>query len=181
MRADPLANPKPLVQRLRAYVAYYLGDGPDADDVTSDVVEQAIRYRGTYDPAKGAPLTWLIAIARHRLRPQADEASHLVADPPDQAAAEDMELELVTRIAVRSAVAALPERDRELVALRYGADLTAKQIGEVLGVRTNVVEVALHRVCTKLRVVLAEDFGKRSQGTAPAGPPAPQPADAGPT
>ena len=44
----------------------------------------------------------------------------------------------------------LGERDRELIALRYGADLTARQIGELLGLQTNAVEVALHRALQTL-------------------------------
>ena len=39
-------------------------------------------------------------------------------------------------------------------ALRYGADLTAKQIAELLGQRTNAVEVALHRALGRLRTEL---------------------------
>lgn len=45
-------------------------------------------------------------------------------------------------------------RNRGLIALRYGADLTAKQIAEVLGVKTNAVEVALHRALGRLKVLL---------------------------
>jgi DNA-directed RNA polymerase specialized sigma24 family protein len=40
------------------------------------------------------------------------------------------------------------------VALRYGADMTARQIGELLGLRTNAVEVALHRALNRLRAEL---------------------------
>src|SRR5581483_9165080 len=55
MRRDPLANPEELIRRLYSYVAYAIGDGPDAEDVTSEAFERAIRYRKTYDPAKGSP------------------------------------------------------------------------------------------------------------------------------
>ena len=55
------------------------------------------------------------------------------------------------RLELRAAVAQLDERNRELVALRYGADLTARQIGELLDLKTNAVEVALHRALTRLR------------------------------
>ncbi len=55
------------------------------------------------------------------------------------------------RLEVRAAVADLDERDRELVALRYGADLTARQIGTLLDLTTNAVEVALHRALRRLR------------------------------
>ena len=58
------------------------------------------------------------------------------------------------RLEVRRAVATLDPRDRELVALRYGGDLTARQIGELLGLKTNAVEVALHRALGRLRTVL---------------------------
>jgi DNA-directed RNA polymerase specialized sigma24 family protein len=51
-------------------------------------------------------------------------------------------------------MAVLNHRDRELVALRYGADLTAKQIAELLGLRVNTVEVSLHRVLRRLRDAL---------------------------
>ena len=58
---DPLANPAPLIRRVYAYAAYTLGDGPDAEDVTSETFERALRYRGSYDPEKGTPVAWLIA------------------------------------------------------------------------------------------------------------------------
>src|ERR671934_110575 len=61
---DPLSNPAPLIRRVYSYVAYRLGDGPDAEDVTSDVFERALRYRGSYDDSRGRPLPWLLGIAR---------------------------------------------------------------------------------------------------------------------
>ena len=45
-------------------MAYRLGDGPDAEDVTSEVLENALRYRASFAPARGAPDTWLLGIAR---------------------------------------------------------------------------------------------------------------------
>ena len=58
-------------------------------------------------------------------------------------------------------MATLDERERELLALRYGADLTARQIGELLGQRTNAVEVALHRALGRLREQLAGETANR--------------------
>ncbi|HZQ80484.1 MAG TPA: sigma-70 family RNA polymerase sigma factor [Gaiellaceae bacterium] len=157
MRRDPLANPEELIRRLYSYVAYAIGDGPDAEDVTSEAFERAIRYRKTYDPAKGSPATWLVGIARRciadRARPTAG------ADPLEHDRGEDVHEGRIETLAVRAAVARLPERDRELVALRYGADLTARQIAELLDLQTNAVEVALHRLHRKLRDELADDFG----------------------
>ena len=66
-------------------------------------------------------------------------------------------LRTTRRLDVRQAVLSLDERSRELIALRYGADLTARQIAEILGERTNTVEVALHRALARLREQLGGD------------------------
>jgi Sigma-70 region 2 len=43
-RSDPLAQPEPLIRRVYAYAAYRLGDGQDAEDVTSETFARALRY-----------------------------------------------------------------------------------------------------------------------------------------
>lgn len=155
-RRDPFAQPDELVRRLYAYVAYAVGDGPDAEDLTSEAIERGLRYRDSYDPARGTPLTWLIGIARRCL---ADRALRPVPVPrddlPEQPTTQDVAGEATVRLSVRAAVARLAPRERELVALRYGADLTARQIAELLELKTNAVEVALHRLHARLREELA--------------------------
>ena len=64
---------------------------------------------------------------------------------------------------------ALGERDRELIALRYGADLTARQIGELVGLQTNAVEVALHRALQTLRGLLEQPAAAEPRGPSPHG------------
>ena len=166
-RRDPLANPEPLIRRVYAYVAYRIGDGPDAEDVTSEVFDRALRYRKSYDPSKGEPAAWLIGIARRRLK-----LGHRPTVPLDEAAEPaapgDLEADSVGRLTLTAALTTLEERDAELIALRYGADLTARQIGETLGIRTNAVEVALHRALGRLRTALTEDesTGKGSGASA---------------
>ncbi len=150
---DPLDNPEELVRRVYAYVAYRMGDGPDAEDVTSDAFERALRFRASYDSQKGEPAAWLIGIAR-RCIADASRAPH-PGEAPDVAAPGNLEEEAVQRLSLAEAIAALGERDRELIALRYGADLTARQIGRIFGKRTNTVEVALYRALARLRGQLA--------------------------
>jgi RNA polymerase sigma factor (sigma-70 family) len=153
LRHDPLSNPEPLIRRVYSYVAYRIGDGPDAEDVTSETFERAVRYRKSYDPRKGEPLAWLIGIARRCIegRPPTLE---LAADLPEQADARELEDEALRRLALSGAVGRLEARDRELIALRYGADLTARQIAALLDLKTNAVEVALHRALGRLRTSL---------------------------
>ena len=150
MRVDPLADPQPLIRRVYAYVAYRIGDGPDADDVTSETFERALRYRSSFDPRRGDAAAWLIGIARRCI---ADAALHgdTPTDELPERAGEGHEEDALLRLDLRGAVSRLDERDRELLALRYGADLTARQIAELLDLKTNAVEVALHRALDRLR------------------------------
>ena len=55
------------------------------------------------------------------------------------------------RLDLQAAVAQLSERDRELIGLRYGADLTAAQIAELLESEPHAVEVSLSRAVSRLR------------------------------
>lgn len=154
---DPLANPQPLIRRVYLYVAYRIGDGPDAEDVTSETFERALRYRESFDARRGDPAAWLIGIARRCIvdaAMQRRETPTALLSEPSVEGHGDASLR---RLDIAAAVAHLDERDRELVALRYGADLTARQIGELLDMNTNAVEVALHRALARLRRELAVD------------------------
>jgi RNA polymerase sigma-70 factor (ECF subfamily) len=151
LRHDPLDHPEELIRRVYAYVAYWLGDGADAEDATSEVFENALRYKASYDPRKGEPLAWLLGIARRAVRAALARRPTPAAEPPEPAAREDLESETIQRLSLDAAVAGLGDRERELIALRYGADLAAKQIAELLGMSTNAVEVALHRALGRLR------------------------------
>jgi RNA polymerase sigma-70 factor, ECF subfamily len=155
-RVDPLANPEPLIKRVYAYVAYRVGDGPDAEDLTSETFERALRYKKSYDSSKGEPIAWLIGIARRCIegRPPQFELSSEQLETADHRNLED---ETLRKIVLSGAVEHLEDRDRELIALRYGADLTARQIAELQGSKTNAVEVALHRALGRLRSHLEDD------------------------
>jgi RNA polymerase sigma-70 factor, ECF subfamily len=152
-RRDPLADPEPLIRRVYAYVAYRIGDGADAEDVTASTFERALRYRDRFDPTRGDVSAWLIGIARREI---SDEFARrpIAIDVPEEVDPAELEGEAATRLDLRRAVSTLGDRDRELIALRFGADLTARQIAEVVGLRTNAVEVALHRALHMLRGLL---------------------------
>jgi DNA-directed RNA polymerase specialized sigma24 family protein len=56
------------------------------------------------------------------------------------------------------------------LALRYGADLSAREIGRILGLKTNAVEVALHRTLTRVRSDLQEEPQDERSGLAEPSP-----------
>jgi RNA polymerase sigma-70 factor, ECF subfamily len=153
-RRDPLAHPEQLIRTVYAYVSYRVGSGPDAEDITSDVFERAVRYRESYDPKRGEPVAWLIGIARRCIEGVRSD-SHLVFDSlADRAESGDLAEQAVERLTLSAAVSRLSERDRELIALRYGADLTGRQVAEILDMSVNAVDVAVHRAVDRLRQAL---------------------------
>jgi DNA-directed RNA polymerase specialized sigma24 family protein len=62
----------------------------------------------------------------------------------------------VQRLSLEGAVATLADRDQELLSLRYGADLRARDIAAMLEMETHAVEVALARATARLRTLLGE-------------------------
>lgn len=160
---DPLADPAPLIRRVYAYAAYRVGVGPEAEDVTSETFERALRYRDSFDPRRGDAGAWLIGIARRCIVDAALRPLPIADDELPERTSEDHAEEVFQRLDLRAAVAQLAERDRELVALRFGADLTARQIGELLGLKTNAVEVALHRALALLRSLLERSESSEMQ------------------
>jgi RNA polymerase sigma-70 factor (ECF subfamily) len=150
-RRDPLSDPEPLIKRIYSYVAYRIGHGADAEDVTSTVIERAVRYRASYDPAKGDSRSWLMGIARTCVDSHLKSRPHVPLEDSHLSGGHSEESATIERLGVAAVVSRLDDRDRDLVALRYGADLSSREIGTVLGMTTAAVDVALHRLRERLR------------------------------
>jgi RNA polymerase sigma-70 factor (ECF subfamily) len=139
-----------------AYVATVLRDPAAAEDVTALAFEHAYRRRGTFDRRRGVERAWLFGIARNaaldELRRRRRTAA-LHAEPEDAGAgsvADGAEIAL-RRTAVRSALATLSGREREIVALKFHGGLTNGEIGRVLGISETAAGSLLHRTIEKLR------------------------------
>lgn len=57
----------------------------------------------------------------------------------------------VTLISLRAAMEDLDDRERRIISLRFGADLTQRQIGEVVGVSQMQVSRIISAICDRLR------------------------------
>nr|WP_233289195.1 SigB/SigF/SigG family RNA polymerase sigma factor [Kitasatospora sp. MBT63] len=80
-----------------------------------------------------------------------DESSTL----GDRIAFEEQDFELVlSREALKPAIAALSERDREVLSLRFGSELTQAEIGQLLGYSQMHVSRMLKRILDTLRTAL---------------------------
>src|SRR5215218_7844140 len=115
-----------------AYVAGLLRDRSAAEDATAAAFERAYRKRARFDARRGTPRAWLFGIARNaaldELRRRRRHAE-LAAEPADDAGGPDAVAEVgARRAALRAGLAALPPRERELVALKFFAGLANAEI-----------------------------------------------------
>ena len=138
-----------------AYVVTLLRSRSAAEDVTAQAFERAFRKARSYDPGKGGPRAWLFGIARNaaldELR-RGKRTATLVAEPADAAPGTDDAAErALARAAVRTALAGLPPREREIIALKFHAGLDNAELAAVLGVSVSNAGTQLHRAMTKLR------------------------------
>ena len=147
--------------RIYNFFRYRVGDERLAEDLTAETFEKAWRNRQRYRRDLAAFSTWLFTIARHAA---ADHFRKPHPEVPLEAAAavsggENVE-SLVQRRADFERLAALldqlNERERDLVALKYGAGLTNRAIARLTHLSESNVGSLLHRVVQRLRAALEE-------------------------
>ena len=142
--------------RVYNYFRYRVGSGAVAEDLTSQTFEKAWAARHRYRRDLAGFSTWLMTIARNvatdhwrRRRDHAplEAAAHVAAgeEPHEQVERR----EAFARLA--RLLAELPDRERELVALKYGADLTNRAIARQMRLSETNVGTLLHRTVQKLR------------------------------
>lgn len=134
----------------------------DAEDLAQDALERAIRALDSFDPVRGNMSAWLwrivvrvavdhgrLARRRHllydRLIRYREEPAATASPDPDVPAGE-----------LLAAVRRLPPRDREIVALHYGAGLSYIQVAEALGISPAAAGVAGRRAVARLRTMLTD-------------------------
>jgi RNA polymerase sigma-70 factor, ECF subfamily len=139
-----------------AYVVTLLGDRAAAEDVTALAFERAYRRRASFDPRRGQERGWLFGIARNaaldELRRRRRLATLVVEPEAQEEPSHDDGAEVaLRRTTVRSALAALPAREREIVGLKFHAGLRNIEIATVLGLSESAVGTLLYRTMQKLR------------------------------
>lgn len=144
-------------RRVYRYARARINSDAAAEDIVSDTMLAAMEGIARFDPAQGAFASWLFTIASRRITDKRRRRGRFLrllprAWEPEQA--EDDALTTVIRDAeaanLRERIAELPERDRELVLLRYNAELSSAEIGQALGTSSSAVRVRLMRVLQRL-------------------------------
>jgi RNA polymerase sigma-70 factor (ECF subfamily) len=128
-----------------------------AEDLTQATFERALRAWGRFDRRRASEGTWLLAIARnllidHHRRDRSDrfdpiDERVLPSVPgPEDAASRSPEL--------HEALGQLNDRDREVLALRFGGDMTGPEIAKLLDLSLANVQQIISRSLRRLRGVL---------------------------
>lgn len=148
--------------RLYRYVRWRVGGREVAEDLVARTFLRALRRLDTYRPDRGTPRAWLFQIARntvtdHQRRLRRRHALHVSIDHIHDLVSDDHptpEERLLHEEGVRrllNGVANLRSIDREALELRYGAQMTYREISEVLGITENAAAVRVHRALRRLR------------------------------
>jgi RNA polymerase sigma factor (sigma-70 family) len=143
-------------QAVYAFLAYRTGDRALAQDLLADTFEAALRSRRLFDRSRGSERTWLMSIALNRLRDharrRAAEARAYERVTAGSGPREDDGLAAVAdRDYVMRALAVLSDEERECLALRFGAELTLREIAAALDEPESTVEGRVYRGLRKLR------------------------------
>jgi RNA polymerase sigma-70 factor, ECF subfamily len=155
------------------FFAYRLGSRADAEDLTQQTFERALRAWNRYDAERASVRTWLIAIARNLLVDHYRRDRTATQEPLDEhdpealGASEEHAVELEIAPDLAAVLERLGQRERELIALRYGADLTGPEIAELTGLSLSNVQQILSRSLRRLRSEL-ESYA--ASGPTPASP-----------
>jgi RNA polymerase sigma-70 factor (ECF subfamily) len=141
--------------RIYNFFRYRFGDEALAEDLTSATFEKAWRSRERYRRDLSAFGTWLFTIARrlavdHYRRRRADLPLE-AAPPPDGENVEDSAQRRVDLARLDALLAGQSDRERELVALKYGAGLANREIARLTGMSESNVGVTLYRLVRALR------------------------------
>ena len=151
------------VRRVYAFCTLGGRSREEAEDLTAQTFERALRAIGRYEE-RGAPFSaWLLRIAAHVVADRARHAEPLDAAAPlddDGAAADatpDWAEEWALTAWLRGHLAALPEDQRRVVQLRYYDDRSFGDVAARMDRSENAVKQLLRRALATLRVQVHEE------------------------
>lgn len=145
-----------------SYVYFRLRNRPETEDLVSDIFLKAVSAAATYHWRPGASeKSWLFAIARNTLidhyrKKRLPTVDVEEVDVPDTT---DLSAELDTRSQfkqVLQAMTQLPDRQQEIIILRYQSDLSNTEIAKLLGITQSSVSAALTKATQTLKHLLTQ-------------------------
>lgn len=144
------------VRPIYRYAYSRVGNHHDAEDITEQVFIDALDALHRYEE-KGRAAAWLFTIARRRIADfHRGRREHLTFDealdtPADQPHPESQVSHREQLAHLQRLLATLDDDRLELLRLRFAADLTYGEIGQVLDKSEAAVKMAVHRLLDRLR------------------------------
>lgn len=140
------------------YVAARLGNTEDAEDVTEEIFLRVVHNIQSFN-WRGLPFgAWVFRIARNevvshvRREKNRSTNAELTETIPDHGADHATAIEFqFTMQSVRLATEKLPEAQRQVIALRFGAGLSVAETARALSKTENNVKVLQHKAIAKLQ------------------------------
>ena len=142
------------------YFRYSGLDDDTAEELAATTFEKAWRARKKYDPEKSAITTWLTTIAKNTLidyyRTKKTTYPIDTLEQKQESGSQEHNLEQKIQETeifekLRWLLFQLPDRERELIALKYGTGLTNRDIAKLTGLTESNIGTILHRVISFLR------------------------------
>lgn len=158
-------NPKPSYEdfyeshykRVLFYVRGKIENAEDAEDLVSEVFLYCYNHYQEYDPEKSAITTWLYLIVNSRVKNYYRD--HMVFADYESVAQtmQDQSIDLDEGVyleqlhkALMNAIKKLPQRQQQIVYMRYFRNYTSDEIAIRLGISPGNVRVLLSRALDKL-------------------------------
>lgn len=137
-----------------------LNSRADAEDITQESFLILMRKAAAFDPERAQLRTWMLSVTRHLCLQHMQRnrgAEQLEGEPLARTATiEQALIKNQVEDAVRNAVEALPQAQREAVFLFEFEELSLKEVSSVLNIDANAVKARLHRGREQLKRLLAE-------------------------
>ena len=149
--------------RVYNFFRYRCGPGADVEDLTARTFEKAWRSRHRYRRDVASFGTWLLSIARNvAIDEFRARRAHVPLDHVDEVAApgrspEDAAVLRSDAERLAALLQELPERDRELISLKFGAGMTNREIAAATGLGESNVGTILSRAVQALRRMWSGD------------------------
>lgn len=142
-----------------------------AEDLTSTTFERVVKSWDRFDPTKATERTWVIAIARNALtdhfRRQRLRATVSTDEHPvlleSVTSSDDPLARQLAREGLIGWLEQLSDRERQVLALRFGADLSANDVATALDLTTDNVHQIASRALRGLRKAAISDSVQSSQ------------------
>lgn len=144
-----------ITPKLYGYLVNILHDRELAEDVLQTTWLKAIQALPDFRKRAGASFSsWLFVIARNECKQHWRKVGREVSFDPEIHDKEIVDSKEEDKIFINQIMAQFSENDRELIRLRYLADLSLNDIARILKINSVTVRVRIHRALTFAKNVL---------------------------